>query len=82
MILPQSEAFDTLHRRLTAIPPSFNPVSRTKNVLREEDFIKHNIDFKRLLNHFIGVQERHKEQKHKLKINMLTDRESTFTDIL
>ncbi|XP_043472864.1 protein VAC14 homolog [Leptopilina heterotoma] len=82
MILPQSEAFDTLHRRLAAIPPSFNPVSRTKNVLRGEDFNKHNIDFKRLLNHFIGVQERHKEQKHKLKINMLTDRESTFTDIL
>lgn len=82
MILPQSEAFDTLHRRLTAIPPSFNPVSVTRNDFLRENFNKHNIDFKRLLNHFIGVQERHKEQKHKLKINMLTDRESTFTDIL
>lgn len=82
MILPQSEAFDTLHRRLTAIPPSFNPVSVTRNDFLRENFNKHNIDFKRLLNHFIRVQERHKEQKHKLKINMLTDRESTFTDIL
>ena len=80
MILPQSEAFATLHRRLTAVPSNFNPVSDTKTSQRHAGFLKHNIDFERLLKHFNAVQEKHKEQKHKQKLTMLIERDMNPMD--
>ena len=70
MILPQSEAFSTLHRRLAAIPPSLPPTAALKPVLHDS-----NIDFDKLLAHFESVQEEHKQQKRSQRIGSLIDRE-------
>lgn len=81
MILPQSEAFTTLHRRLTAIPLNFNPVPTTKTSQHPVGSLKYDIDFQRLLKHFNSVQEKHKEQKHKQKVTMLIERETNPVDL-
>ncbi|XP_033222290.1 protein VAC14 homolog isoform X2 [Belonocnema kinseyi] len=81
MILPQSEAFATLHRRLTAIPLNFNPVPTTKTSHHLEVSLKYGIDFQRLLKHFNSVQEKHREQKHKQKLTMLIERETNPVDL-
>lgn len=82
MILPQSEAFGTLQRRLTAIPPSSSVIvagksSESTNKNKHTDGNHVGIDFARLLKHFESVQEKHKEQKHRQRLNMLVDRDST-----
>ncbi|XP_015593801.1 protein VAC14 homolog [Cephus cinctus] len=80
MILPQSEAFSTLHRRLAAIPPSTSPHIKSSE-LKTSKSLKHKIDFKKLLQHFNTVQEKHKEQKHKHRINSLIEREASHLEI-
>ncbi|XP_057330110.1 protein VAC14 homolog [Microplitis mediator] len=82
MILPQSEAFGTLQRRLTAIPPASSVIvasksSESTNKNKHTDGNHVGIDFARLLKHFESVQEKHKEQKHRQRLNMLVDRDST-----
>lgn len=66
MILPQSEAFLTLHRRLAAIPLS--TLAEPTTIVTSE-----NIDFNKLLQHFESVQERHKEQKHRQRVRSLIE---------
>ncbi|XP_034938910.1 protein VAC14 homolog [Chelonus insularis] len=81
MILPQSDAFTTLHRRLAAIPPvnssifsnkSHSSLEKTNKTTTNEE----EIDFSRLLRHFEKVQEKHKEQKNRQRLNMLVNRDS------
>ncbi|KAK0089963.1 hypothetical protein PV325_004440 [Microctonus aethiopoides] len=81
MILPQSEAFATLHRRLAAIPPASSTIVSSKDdkkVIKINQNTSNNsdIDFSRLLHHFEMVQENHKEQKHRHRLSMLVERDS------
>lgn len=79
MILPQSEAFGTLHRRLAAIPP--------KEALREvvgtnsRSKSARSIDFDKLLKHFVSIQEKHKEQKLKQRQTSLIERDVSHLEI-
>lgn len=81
MILPQSEAFATLHRRLAAIPPASSTIVSSKDdkkVVKSNQNTSNNsdIDFSRLLHHFEMMQENHKEQKHRHRLSMLVERDS------
>lgn len=80
MILPQSEAFATLQRRLTAIPPASSVIVAGKSSDSSNNKQTDGIDFARLLKHFESVQEKHKDQKHRQRLNMLVDRDSTPTN--
>lgn len=79
MILPQSEAFGTLHRRLAAIPPKESPNVAWKTNARSQ--AAGQINFEKLLKHFVSVQEKHKEQKLKLRQNSLIERDISHLDI-
>ncbi|CAD6238651.1 GSCOCG00008503001-RA-CDS [Cotesia congregata] len=79
MILPQSEAFATLQRRLTAIPPASSVIVAGKAGDPSNNKQTDGIDFARLLKHFESVQEKHKDQKHRQRLNMFVDRDSTPT---
>lgn len=77
MILPQSDAFLTLHKRLAAIPPTNSLIN--DKILIKNDNIKENnndIDFTILLKHFEKVQDMHKEHKNRQRLNLLVDRDS------
>ncbi|VDK77087.1 unnamed protein product [Litomosoides sigmodontis] len=68
MILPQTDAFNTLHKRIQCIPP----------VVHEEK--KHNkldtkVDFKPLLQHFLRILEQQQEALGKKHRQMLTSTE-------
>ncbi|KAF7995537.1 hypothetical protein HCN44_006644 [Aphidius gifuensis] len=78
MILPQSDAFLTLHKRLAAIPPTNSLRNNNKNSIIDHNFKQNNdIDFTMLLKHFEKVQDMHKEHKKRLKkLNLLVDRDS------
>lgn len=78
MILPQSDAFGTLHRRLAAIPPSTAAPSSPKKKSAGNASAKL-INFDELLKHFNEVQEKHKEQKHKQRYAALTEKEANLT---
>lgn len=73
MILPQSDAFGTLHRRLTAIPP-VSLAREKQNQGKSEG--NSGIDFARLLKHFETVQQKHKEHKHRQRLNLLVERDA------
>ncbi|XP_063972003.1 protein VAC14 homolog [Diachasmimorpha longicaudata] len=75
MILPQSEAFGTLHRRLAAIPPASIPARGDGNALGRRNGGNGEIDFQKLLRHFESVQEKHKEQKHRHRLNLLVEKD-------
>lgn len=79
MILPQSEAFSTLHRRLAAIPPKDS--SRTEAIKNSQSESGRRIDFDKLLKHFVSVQEKHKEQKLKQRQSSLIERDVSHLDI-
>ncbi|XP_012276092.1 protein VAC14 homolog isoform X2 [Orussus abietinus] len=81
MILPQSEAFGTLHRRLAAIPPPTASASATTKTDSPVSPKHCNVDFEKLLQHFNAVQEKHKEQKHKQRLTSLIDREASHLDV-
>ncbi|XP_060832222.1 protein VAC14 homolog [Bombus pascuorum] len=78
MILPQSEAYATLQRRLAAIPPTTKSIPKT--VSRPKPF-KDTFNFSELLKHFHTTQEQHKEQKRKQRLTNLTERNTSHADI-
>ncbi|PBC32009.1 protein VAC14 homolog isoform X1 [Apis cerana] len=78
MILPQSEAYATLQRRLAAIPPTTKSIPRT--VSNPKPF-KNIFDFSELLKHFHIIQEQHKEQKRKQRLTNLTEKNTNHADI-
>ena len=78
MILPQSEAYAILQRRLAAIPQTTKSEAKTvSNPKRFKDIF----DFSELLKHFHIIQERHKEQKHKQRLKNLTEKNANHADI-
>lgn len=78
MILPQSEAYATLQRRLAAIPPATKPIPKS-----EKDKTNANcpFDFNKLLQHFHIVQEQHKEHKRKQRLNSLIEKNVNHIDV-
>lgn len=78
MILPQSDAYATLQRRLAAIPPATKPIPKSE---QEEINIDCPFDFNKLLKHFHLVQEHHREQKRKQRLNSLIERNSSHVDV-
>ncbi|XP_012265720.2 protein VAC14 homolog [Athalia rosae] len=79
MILPQSEAFATLHRRLAAIPPKETLIE--DSVLNARSEAAQKIDFQKLLKHFVAVQETHKNEKLKQRQTALIERDVSHLDI-
>ncbi|KAF7408581.1 hypothetical protein HZH66_003118 [Vespula vulgaris] len=77
MILPQSEAYATLQRRLSAIPPATKPLS-LKNSKASN---KQQLNFIELLYHFHAVQDKHKEHKHKQRLTSLVERNTNQVDV-
>lgn len=76
MILPQSDAYATLQRRLAAIPPATKPPKspRSEQPQQKAADARCKFDFDKLLKHFHVVQEQHKEQKRKQRLNALVER--------
>ncbi|KOX70260.1 Protein VAC14 like protein [Melipona quadrifasciata] len=77
MILPQSEAYATLQRRLAAIPPTTKSVPK---IVSDPKPFKGTFDFSELLKHFHIIQKRHKEQKHKQRLTNLTEKNANHAD--
>ncbi|XP_076279941.1 protein VAC14 homolog isoform X1 [Lasioglossum baleicum] len=73
MILPQSEAYATLQKRLAAIPPKTNAIVTAAPSSKP---LQTMFDFPELLEHFHLVQERHKEQKRKQRLTNLIEKNS------
>ncbi|XP_076546294.1 protein VAC14 homolog isoform X1 [Osmia lignaria lignaria] len=71
MILPQSEAYATLQRRLAAIPPTTKPIPKSESSSKS---FKDRLDFPELLKHFHTIQEQHKEQKRKQRLTNLIEK--------
>jgi vacuole morphology and inheritance protein 14 len=82
MLLPQTDAFQTLKSRLSCIPSlhmhceekggfSFGSVPECKR----------NIDFAKLLQHFIEVQEKYKEYKKMTRVKDLTYAEKELSNL-
>ncbi|KAG5896407.1 hypothetical protein JTB14_022492 [Gonioctena quinquepunctata] len=82
MLLPQTEAFATLKTRLSCIPSLHLYCDDNKIVEKKVDHGS-SIDFPSLLNHFIRVQEKHKEYKRTQRTKeMLTiDKEISHVEI-
>lgn len=79
MILPQSDAYATLQRRLAAIPPATKPIPKSEHTQEKTD--AHCLfDFDKLLKHFHVVQEHHKEHKRKQRLNSLVERNTSHVD--
>ncbi|XP_043499759.1 protein VAC14 homolog [Polistes fuscatus] len=77
MILPQSEAYATLQRRLSAIPPATKSLSLKNRKVSN----KHQLDFIDLLYHFHAIQDKHKEHKHKQRLTSLIERNTNQVDL-
>ncbi|XP_071649427.1 protein VAC14 homolog [Temnothorax longispinosus] len=80
MILPQSDAYATLQRRLAAIPPATKPISKSDHSQEKTD-ANCPFDFDKLLKHFHAVQEHHREQKRKQRLNSLVERNTSYVDV-
>ncbi|XP_076248910.1 protein VAC14 homolog [Calliopsis andreniformis] len=79
MILPQSEAYATLQRRLAAIPPTTKAIPKiASNTPRS---FKDSFDFSELLEHFHTVQEQHKQQKRNQRLTSLIEKNTNHTDM-
>ncbi|XP_014216147.1 protein VAC14 homolog isoform X2 [Copidosoma floridanum] len=85
MILPQSEIYSVLLRRLNAIPPhalSSSMSDTKKTPTKKLPTLRDQINFKELFDYFVSTQEKHKEQKQKQRQALLTDtKELTNFDI-
>ncbi|XP_011867586.1 PREDICTED: protein VAC14 homolog [Vollenhovia emeryi] len=79
MILPQSDAYATLQRRLAAIPPATRPIPKSDHS-QEKTNAACPFDFDKLLKHFHAVQEHHREQKRKHRLNSLVERNASHVD--
>ncbi|KAJ3649921.1 hypothetical protein Zmor_021637 [Zophobas morio] len=73
MLLPQTDAFQTLRVRLSCIP-SLHLHCDEKGAIKENPRPTHtkNIDFDKLLQHFIEVQEKYKEYKKMTRLKDIT----------
>ncbi|XP_012231031.1 protein VAC14 homolog [Linepithema humile] len=80
MILPQSEAYATLQRRLAAIPPATKPIPKSEKSQKKTDAYCP-FNFSELLKHFHVVQEQHKEHKRKQRLNSLVERNASHIDV-
>lgn len=76
MILPQSEAFSTLHRRLAAIPPGTPSLPSQE---ASQSAASNDINFAELLRYFEAVQDEHKEQKRRQRISSLIERDQPYS---
>ena len=78
MLLPQSEAFITLKRRLDCVPSFYNKIDlnriyigeKTNNLITDNEVLDRaaienteKCDFKALLEHFVKIQEKQKAFK-------------------
>ncbi|KAI4488693.1 hypothetical protein M0802_011401 [Mischocyttarus mexicanus] len=77
MILPQSEAYATLQRRLSAIPPATKSLSQKNSKISN----KRQLNFINLLCHFHDIQGKHKEHKHKQRLTSLIERNTNQVDL-
>ncbi|KAI4492569.1 PREDICTED: protein VAC14 homolog [Polistes canadensis] len=77
MILPQSEAYATLQRRLSAIPPATKSLSLKNSKVSN----KRQLNFINLLYHFHDIQDKHKEHKHKQRLTSLIERNTNQVDL-
>lgn len=73
MLLPQSEAFHTLRRRLDCVA-HLRPFNDNRNVKQWQDkrpYVK-SIDFQELTNHFLQIQERHRSYQLSSRISVMS----------
>lgn len=80
MILPQSDAYAILQRRLAAIPPATKLITKNEYSQEKTD-TDCPFDFGKLLKHFHVVQEHHREQKCKQRLNSLVERNISHVDV-
>ncbi|XP_018577601.1 protein VAC14 homolog [Anoplophora glabripennis] len=82
MLLPQTEAFSTLRTRLSCIP-SLHLHCDDNNISEKKVVRQSGINFQQLLNHFIQVQEKHKEYKKNIRTKEILslDREMSNIDL-
>ena len=73
MLLPQSDTFQMLQRRLTAIPSSAMHLHSPQKapVLAKSVSKRDKINFTELFAHFENVQQQHREQKRKEQKDLL-----------
>ncbi|CAG9533351.1 unnamed protein product [Cercopithifilaria johnstoni] len=69
MILPQTDAFNTLHKRIQCIPPVVLHEEKKQNQLNAK------VDFKPLLQHFLRILEQQQEVLGKKHRQMLSSTE-------
>ncbi|XP_014237916.1 protein VAC14 homolog [Trichogramma pretiosum] len=75
MILPQSDTFLLLQRRLLAIPSAaMNLHMPKKNSIAKKvsKSIRDKINFEELFDHFVSIQKQHHEQKKQEQRNLIT----------
>ncbi|XP_044266044.1 protein VAC14 homolog isoform X2 [Tribolium madens] len=72
MLLPQTDAFQTLKIRLGCIPSLHLHCDKATIQPNSTQEFKRNIDFAKLLQHFIEVQEKYKEYKKMMRLKDLT----------
>ncbi|XP_049788046.1 protein VAC14 homolog [Schistocerca cancellata] len=82
MLLPQTEAFHTLRRRLDCIPSLHIQCSDRALHATKEESNKHEkfLDFKQLLDHFIKIQDQHKRSKQAARNAALLEKKITGLD--
>ncbi|KYB26275.1 Protein VAC14 homolog-like Protein [Tribolium castaneum] len=82
MLLPQTDAFQTLKIRLSCIP-SLHLHCDDKATIQPNSAqqFKKNIDFAKLLQHFIEVQEKYKEYKKMMRLKDLTYAEKELSNL-
>ncbi|CAH1112011.1 unnamed protein product [Psylliodes chrysocephalus] len=62
MLLPQTEAFTTLRTRLSCIPSLQLPYEDNK-IIKKKTSLVSSVDFRKLLQHYVEIQDKHKEYK-------------------
>ncbi|CAH1958178.1 unnamed protein product [Acanthoscelides obtectus] len=79
MLLPQTQAFNTLKTRLSCIP-SLHLHCDDNKILKTKKGQEALLDFQRMLDHFIAVQEKHKEYKKAQRTKELSalDKENVY----
>lgn len=82
MLLPQTDAFTTLRTRLSCIP-SLQLHCDDNNVTKKKSSLVSTVKFQQLLDHFIDVQEKHKEykQRQRSKELLTLDKETNNVDV-
>lgn len=68
MVLPQSDAFFALKKRLDCVPNYFNKITNSNKSDTNLNTEQRKMDLKELLEHFVKVQEKHKFFKKQKKL--------------